>query len=206
MKRKRILDDGNYPISVFDDDEYNDKNDDYEFDEGIDGIEEGSPEFYEMCGLLPYPVRDIEGAEYIEAHGLKIGHSSIQGHRPSNEDAHLIDCRNLGKNHTLCAVFDGHAGPEASIFLSENLIKRLLENSHWKAYDSSTTKSVELLKLALVDTFMALDKALRKSDQVVYGMDASGSTGVCTIITPTHVICASIGYEHLSSNKWGSLP
>lgn len=46
-----------------------------------DEVEYGSPEYYDMLGLLPEAVRDIEGAEYIEANGLKIGHASLQGHR-----------------------------------------------------------------------------------------------------------------------------
>ena len=66
-----------------------------------------------MYGLLPTAVRDVEGVEYVEKYGLKIGHSSIQGHRPTNEDAHLIDVTSLGEGHAATAVFDGHAGPDA---------------------------------------------------------------------------------------------
>lgn len=58
-------------------------------------------EYLQLCGLLPKPIRDIEGAEYIEKNGLKIGHSSVQGHRPTNEDAHLIDTEILGVHYLL---------------------------------------------------------------------------------------------------------
>ena len=68
-----------------------------------------------MYGLLPTAVRDVEGEEYVEKYGLKIGHSSIQGHRPTNEDAHLIDVTSLGEGHAATAVFDGHAGPDAGV-------------------------------------------------------------------------------------------
>jgi serine/threonine protein phosphatase PrpC len=73
------------------------------------------------------------------------------------------------------------------------LLKLLLQNKRWQEYCSGPKKNVELIKSALVETYEAIDKALRASDQVKYGLDISGCTAVCVIITPTHIICASVG-------------
>ena len=58
--------------------------------------EEEMDDIYSMYGLLATPVRDIESPEFICENGLRIGHSSIQGHRPTNEDSHVIDTNTLG--------------------------------------------------------------------------------------------------------------
>ena len=151
-----------------------------------------------MYGLLPVAVRDVEGEEYVEKYGLKIGHSSIQGHRPTNEDSHLIDTTSLGVGHVATAIFDGHAGPDAGIFASENLIRVLTANNTWAEYsklpnDKQKGKSIELVKKALIETYQALDDEFNSSDQVQYGIDMSGCTAVTCIITPTHIVCASVG-------------
>lgn len=118
----------------------------------------------------------------------------------------MIDSKSFPHGHTLCAIFDGHAGPDAAIFASENLSKLLLDNVHWKEYSVAAKKNVELIKTALVETYQLLDKELRSSDQVKYGLDTSGCTAVCVMITPTHVICASVGDSRAVISSTRSAP
>ena len=152
-------------------------------------------EYMAMYGLLSDPVRVVEGAEYVESSGLRLGHASIQGYRPANEDAHLI--HSLAGNIVVAALFDGHAGREAGIYASENLVRILKLSESWKEYSaskrSSQSSDIELLKSALIEAFEMLDSSLRSSDQVKYGGDLSGCTAVCCLITPTHILCASVG-------------
>ena len=151
-----------------------------------------------LYGLLPTAVRDVEGEEYVEKYGLKVGHCSIQGHRPTNEDSHLIDTSSFGEGHIAAAIFDGHAGPDAGIFAAGNLIRILTANSNWNEYanlpnNKQKSKKIELVKKALIESYQLLDDEFNSSDQVKYGVDLSGCTAVTCIITPTHVVCASVG-------------
>jgi len=57
----------------------------------------------------------------------------------------------------------------------------------------SNDKNDELLKTALTESFIKLDQDLRNTDAVVHEVDRSGCTAVVVILTPTHIICASVG-------------
>lgn len=60
---------------------------------------------------------------------LLFGMSSIQGIRPTNEDAEV--CTQFvynGKKYLLVAVFDGHGGDEASKYCKKFLIETLCLN------------------------------------------------------------------------------
>lgn len=154
----------------------------------------------------------------VLVNGLEIGHSSIQGYRVTMEDAYIISSLDSVAGHTLVAILDGHAG-EGAATIASNIFCDLLENTpQWKAYaaaaaaaapatvSGSSSKKAKspaaasgdsaaqnqqlvLLQQALVHAFTELDTTLRESDY----MDASGCTLVCALITPTHILCASVG-------------
>lgn len=73
------------------------------------------------------------------------------------------------------------------------MIVILKSNKSWLEYSKSKAKNLDLLKKALVESYVTLDKRLRSSDQVEHGLDQSGCTAVTVVITPTHIVCASIG-------------
>lgn len=51
------------------------------------------------------------------------GHCTIQGKRPSNEDAHVLESiEHKGHKFTVAAVFDGHAGSNAAEFCGSNFV------------------------------------------------------------------------------------
>ena len=73
-------------------------------------------------------------------------------------------------------MFDGHAGAEAGIYVSENIIKILTSSKSWKEYAGLSSQKekaqrVELLKTALVEAFLSLDDEYRGTDGVQYGID-----------------------------------
>ena len=45
----------------------------------VDGEHYSDADYLSMYGLLPEPVRNAEGAEWVEKYGIKLGHCSIQG-------------------------------------------------------------------------------------------------------------------------------
>ena len=136
----------------------------------------------------------------VELNGLEIGHSSIQGWRPSMEDAYIIESLDSAPGHTLVAILDGHAGFGAAT-IGSNIFCDLLEaTAQWRNYTSGGALSpadsanaaaakLKLLNSAMVQAFTDLDTCLRESEQ----MDTSGCTLVVALIAPTHVLCASVG-------------
>ena len=154
--------------------------------------------------LLPYPKTKLLDNETIfTSAGLEIAHSSMQGYRRQMEDAHIIEDFDSIPLHTLVAVLDGHAGSGVSVHASCRLLQVIEETSNWRDYvvlmskgqsgggnaKNFTADCLSLISKALVQAFVAMDNELRESDF----LDASGSTAVCAVITPSHVICANIG-------------
>lgn len=171
--------------------------------------------------------------EQVLVNGLEIGHSSMQGFRPSMEDTHIIQpitTTSYITNHTFLSIFDGHAGDSTAKYLEANMVRVFESNQHWLEYcklykktlnanqhhndsNSSDHKTntkhtpttehqyqyqqekeqireelmVKHVCEAFIETFLELDDQLR---ELKY---ESGSTGVCTLITPAYIYVASVG-------------
>lgn len=79
---------------------------------------------------------------------MRGGHCTIQGKRPSNEDAHVLEeVEHRGRRYTISAVFDGHAGDSAAKFCGEHFVDYL------KAQEQFPTN----IEKALRQTFLQLD-------------------------------------------------
>ena len=128
--------------------------------------------------------------ENVYINGLEIGHTSIQGFRPTMEDTHMITKTKLD-NHTLIAVFDGHAGQHTAYYLSEHILQALEKEDLWIKYTqlsiSDRAKSSALLCEMFVELYIHLDEALLPLEL------NSGATAICSLITPTHIFAASVG-------------
>lgn len=171
--------------------------------------------------LLNRPKTDlIDNFNTTTSCGLEAGHCSMQGYRRQMEDQHIIENFDLA-NHTLVAVMDGHAGDGTSNYVSVRLREVIEETDDWQNYvkefnkiasaststsaSASASKSsskgggakanslsescLNLLKSALNKAYISLDAELRSLEF----LDASGSTCVCAVITPSHIICANLG-------------
>jgi len=79
-----------------------------------------------MGQILPYPIEN----QLFERKGnkhFKIASSEMQGYRMHMEDTHTISLR-LSDKHpdkSFFAVFDGHSGSKASLFLEKHLRIRI---------------------------------------------------------------------------------
>jgi serine/threonine protein phosphatase PrpC len=95
------------------------------------------------------------------------------------------------------AVFDGHSGTFAAEYCSMNLKSKIEESASWQAYMRMSQKTrkqnANTLGEALVQAYLQLDDSLKSLHIDGLMEDNSGCTAVCCIITPTHVVCASVG-------------
>ena len=140
---------------------------------------------------------------------MRAGMAEMQGWRRAMEDAHFLlpDWTTAGADNAvvgLYGVFDGHAGKQAAKF-SASLLPALLLKELQGASKDVVAKAVPASPDAATDAdaqaaakavwsafatkaFQAMDDVLRKKVE-----DDSGCTAVVTIVTPVHVICASVG-------------
>ena len=139
------------------------------------------------------------------------------------EDSHIIKNISTSSmpNHTFLSIFDGHAGGQTSKYLAENMSLAFERNGHWLEYcsfykanksikpngsnsnsaqtehqsppssaskiNANDEKYINLICEAFIETFLYLDDHLRSLKY------ESGSTGLCTLITPEYIFTASIG-------------
>lgn len=125
-----------------------------------------------------------------KGYNLSWGVSAMQGWRMEMEDAHTCktDLSNL-KNWGFFAVFDGHAGPNVSKYCAENLLTFIEKN-----IDSGSEKEEEeRVKNAIYYGFLDVDKDLLKQPQWANGQDRGGTTAVCVMVSPKHLIWANCG-------------
>lgn len=89
-------------------------------------------------GLLP------EHPKY----SFQLGHCTIQGKRPTNEDAHVLEHFTLDeRTYTLSAVFDGHAGDLAAKYCASHFKDTLIMQDTFPAQP----------RKALEQTFVKMD-------------------------------------------------
>ena len=102
-----------------------------------------------MGGLLAKPVVEVE-SEAGGFEGLKFGAASMQGWRPSQEDAHAAELQ-LTKNVAFFDVYDGHGGGEVAKYASKYLHARLVASAEYKKADYAN---------ALRKTFLSIDREI----------------------------------------------
>lgn len=136
-----------------------------------------------------------------EGNGLRYAMASMQGWRVDMEDAHVVEVsmadREPYKDWSFFAVFDGHAGNVAADDAAENIMKTLMETPQFGKVTEELksnggvlcTRSIGLLEDGIKAGFLSLDENIRTR----LDSDRSGSTAVCAMITPTHIIIANLG-------------
>ncbi|CAH1262442.1 protein phosphatase 1B-like isoform X1 [Branchiostoma lanceolatum] len=136
--------------------------------------------------------------EHGSGNGLRFGLSCMQGWRVEMEDSHtsVLGLPHGLKDWSFFAVYDGHAGANVSMYCSENLLDSITNNKDFKGTDQPAgqiTPSVENVSEGIRTGFLLLDEKLRTLPELENGVDKSGSTAVCCIISPTHIFFANCG-------------
>lgn len=135
----------------------------------------------------------LDGVNVFTHSQIEVGHSSLQGYRASMEDQHIIEDFQTLPDHSFLAIMDGHAGEGAARYVALRLLEVIEDQDEWKEYllfdPKKRSENTELLSSLLVNSCIAMDAELMDCDF----MDGSGCTCVCTIISPTHIICANVG-------------
>ncbi|PAA80067.1 hypothetical protein BOX15_Mlig004716g2, partial [Macrostomum lignano] len=106
-----------------------------------------------MGAFLDKPVvNKVSGSGQLPD-GIAYGHSTMQGWRTSQEDAHAcapgFDASQPDRH--LFAVFDGHGGAEVALYLAKHLPQYLLQTDTYQSGD---------FEQALKDAFLGLDAKL----------------------------------------------
>lgn len=132
--------------------------------------------------------------------GLHFGLSSMQGWRVEMEDAHTAV---IGLPHGLTdwsffAVYDGHAGAKVSACCAAQLMEHIIANEDFRGKLDVTQgteifPSIEDVQKGIKTGFLQFDDRMRTLPEMVSGEDKSGSTAVCTIVSPTHIFFANCG-------------
>lgn len=122
--------------------------------------------------------------EHGEGNNLQYGVASMQGWRMEMEDAHsaITGLKNNLSDWSYFAVFDGHAGAIVSAHSAENLLESIMKTDEFKNNDIIN---------GIHNGFLNLDNEMR--DLVEYNCDRSGSTAVCTFISPDKLFIGNCG-------------
>ncbi|XP_031171441.1 protein phosphatase 1bb isoform X1 [Sander lucioperca] len=142
-----------------------------------------------MGAFLDKPKTEKHSA-HGEGNGLRYGLSSMQGWRVEMEDAHTAV---VGLPHGLTdwsffAVYDGHAGSRVANYCSGHLLEHILSEDF-----SSGSASVEGVKDGIRSGFLTIDEYMRSFSDLRQGLDRSGSTAVCVLLSPTHLYFINCG-------------
>ncbi|CAG2242518.1 PP2CB [Mytilus edulis] len=132
--------------------------------------------------------------------GLRFGLSSMQGWRVEMEDAHtaVIGLPNGLKDWSFFAVFDGHAGARVSAHCAEQLLDHIITNEDFRGKiemkeGTEIQPSFEDVIKGVKTGFLKLDEKMRSMPEMASGEDKSGSTAVCTIVSPNHIFFGNCG-------------
>ncbi|XP_005095194.2 protein phosphatase 1B isoform X1 [Aplysia californica] len=132
---------------------------------------------------------------------LRYGLCSMQGWRVEMEDAHTAVVsipHNHLKDWSFFAVFDGHAGARVSAVCAEELLEHITQNEDFRGKPDMTDgtevqPSIEDVRGGIKTGFLSLDEKMRSMPEVMSGEDKSGSTAVCSIVSPKHIFFANCG-------------
>ena len=121
--------------------------------------------------------------------------SSMQGWRVDMEDSHtaILSLPNLS-SWSFFAVFDGHAGSKVAEYSSKHLVDVILNHPNIEKMTSGKAEeSNELIEKAIKDAFFEIDEKMREHCDAKNGMDRSGSTSVCVLISPSRYYFINCG-------------
>ncbi|GAX09810.1 protein phosphatase 1B [Fistulifera solaris] len=196
-----------------------------------------------MGNLLGSPNTEKETHTGRTPDGMPFGVSSMQGWRVHMEDAHVTEIQlHAGETplpgHALFGVFDGHGGTFAAFYAGNNLSRVFSRQPKWIEYakqlqqdTSSQESSVQLLKEALRDAFIEIDREIAlalRGQKVADAVDGdtvasnhrsdpddedairllqeegdSGTTACVVLVTPNFVLCANAGDSRSVMSKQG---
>ncbi|CAG2161792.1 unnamed protein product [Oppiella nova] len=134
-----------------------------------------------------------------DGNGLKYGFSSMQGWRLKMEDRHCIQVGlDQLKEWSFFALFDGHAGAQVAALCAENLLKTITKSETFqknvsKLSDGLSEERINSVVSAIENGFLELDEEMKKHPDFVSGEDKSGTTAICTLISPSHLFIANLG-------------
>lgn len=139
----------------------------------------------------------------------------MQGWRVDMEDAHSEQIGitpDVLKEWSYFAVFDGHAGMKVAQYCAQHLLAAILETSEMQAVVKDlkanngevTEKMSDLIRKGMRAGFLKLDERMRDQPEVYGENERSGTTAVCTLISPKHIFIANLGDSRAIMSRDGA--
>jgi len=143
-----------------------------------------------MGAFLDKPETDKTTSQGQTADGCTYAMSCMQGWRIHMEDAHIVERVTDMPGVTFFAVFDGHGGKTVARASGPLIMQKIVETEEFK----KANQSPQVLGDALQKGLFALDEAIKTMHpSLAAGHDRSGSTVICSFLTPTHIIVGNCG-------------
>ncbi|XP_033841262.2 LOW QUALITY PROTEIN: protein phosphatase 1bb [Periophthalmus magnuspinnatus] len=117
-------------------------------------------------------------------------HAGLEGGDGGRAQRPLWDFPMDWPNWSFFAVYDGHRGIQSPNYCSGHLLEHILSGG---VDFGSTPCSVEGVKDGIRSGFLNIDEYMRASSDLRQGLDRSGSTAVCVLLSPTHLYFINCG-------------
>ncbi|KAL0393349.1 UNVERIFIED_CONTAM: putative protein phosphatase 2C 49 [Sesamum radiatum] len=131
---------------------------------------------------------------------IRSGSHTDIGPRSSNEDEHIrIDdlCTHLGSNYTwpesssFYAVFDGHGGRDAAVYMKNNAMRFFFEDAELPQTADIDEKFLQDLETSHRKSFLLADQALADERCIVDSY--CGTTALTALVLGRHLLIANAG-------------
>ncbi|KAL0433875.1 UNVERIFIED_CONTAM: putative protein phosphatase 2C 49 [Sesamum latifolium] len=131
---------------------------------------------------------------------IRSGSHTDIGPRSSNEDEHIrIDdlCTHLESNYTwpesssFYAVFDGHGGPDAAVYMKKNAMRFFFEDAELPRAADIDEKFLQDLETSHRKSFLLADQALADENSVIDSY--CGTTALTALVLGRHLLIANAG-------------
>ena len=140
--------------------------------------------------MLSGPTTTFHGEEGAIAEKSVYAVRSMQGWRPTNEDAYLVE-RGCPNDNGMYCIFDGHGGTFAANFLKNHLsefMRKIMDSS----VGTIDVEDEEALRNLLVQTFEETDRSLHAAC-LNENQKNCGSTGCVCSCTKEYFVTAWVG-------------
>ncbi|KAL0367839.1 UNVERIFIED_CONTAM: putative protein phosphatase 2C 49 [Sesamum radiatum] len=131
---------------------------------------------------------------------IRSGSHTDIGPRSSNEDEHIrIDdlCTHLGSNYTwpesssFYAVFDGHGGPDAAVYMKNNAMRFFFKDAELPQTADIDEKFLQDLETSHRKSFLLADQAFADEHSIIDSY--CGTTALTALVLGRHLLIANAG-------------
>ena len=133
--------------------------------------------------------------------GLGVGRGLGAAEEVALCGAARVDMAAVGTQDSFFGVFDGHGGKRAAQLAASQMLQKITEEMPYKHYRKGeegkqaieAKEKMELLRAALSNAALKLDRWIERQEAFNSGDDLSGTTAVTAMVTPDYIVVTNIG-------------